>query len=76
MSGHGDYQEVIFEGPPAAAVEAEMAAFIAWYNATSPLNTQNDDDYVPGPVRLLLPIMWFTSIHPFGDGNRRIARYL
>lgn len=74
VSGHGDYQEVIFEGPPAATVEAEMTAFIAWYNATSPLNIYNDDDYVPGPVRSAIAHMWFTSIHPFGDGNGRIAR--
>lgn len=74
VSGHGDYQEIIFEGPPAATVEAEMAAFLAWYNTTSPLNTQNDDDYVPGPVRSAIAHMWFTSIHPFGDGNGRIAR--
>lgn len=74
VSGQGDYEEVIFEGPPAETVEAEMAAFIAWYNATSPFNTNKDEEYLPGPVRSAIAHMWFTSIHPFGDGNGRIAR--
>lgn len=74
VSGNGDYEEVVFEGPPSEVVEAEMAAFIEWYNATSPFNTNNDEDYVPGPVRSAIAHMWFTSIHPFGDGNGRIAR--
>lgn len=74
VSGHGDYEEVVFDGPPGETVEAEMAAFVDWYNATSPLNIDKDVVYVPGPVRSAIAHMWFTSIHPFGDGNGRIAR--
>lgn len=74
VMGHGDYEEVVFEGPPAEILEVEMAAFIDWYNAASPLNTNHSQDYVPGPVRAAIAHMWFTSIHPFADGNGRIAR--
>lgn len=74
VSGHGEYEEVVFEGPPGEIVEAEMASFIEWYNATSPLSNDIDNTYLPGPVRSAIAHMWFTSIHPFGDGNGRIAR--
>lgn len=74
VSGHGDYEEVVFEGPPGEIVEAEMAAFVEWYNTTSPLNADEDIVYIPGPVRSAVAHMWFTSIHPFNDGNGRIAR--
>jgi Fic family protein len=74
VMGHAAYEKVVFEGPPAEAVEAEMAALIDWYNATSPFNNHHGEDYVPGPVRAAIAHMWFTSIHPFGDGNGRIAR--
>lgn len=72
VTGSGDYEEVVFEGPPGDTVEIEMNAFVNWYNSTSPLN--DNDDYLPGPVRSAIAHMWFTSIHPFGDGNGRIAR--
>ncbi len=72
VTGTGDYQRTIFEGPPGNIVENEMEAFINWYNDTSPLN--EDSDHVPGPIRSAIAHMWFTSIHPFGDGNGRIAR--
>ena len=74
VTGQGDYQEVVFEGPPGETVEIEMNAFVDWYSATSPLNMNSDSDYIPGPVRSAIAHMWFTSIHPFGDGNGRIAR--
>ncbi len=72
VSGSGDYEEVVFEGPPGDVVESEMSAFVDWYNSTSCLN--DNSEYVSGPVRSAIAHMWFTSIHPFGDGNGRIAR--
>ena len=72
VSGSGDYEEVVFEGPPGDIVESEMRAFVDWYNSTSHLN--DNGEYVSGPVRSAIAHMWFTSIHPFGDGNGRIAR--
>lgn len=72
ITGFGDYEKVVFEGPPGEAVEAEMNAFIEWYNSTSPL--VDDNCFIPGPIRSAIAHMWFTSIHPFGDGNGRVAR--
>jgi Fic family protein len=72
ISGPEGYEIVVFEGPPGDTVESEMEAFVEWYNKTSPLNP--NANYMPGPVRSAIAHMWFTSIHPFGDGNGRIAR--
>lgn len=72
VTGSGDYEEVVFEGPAGDIVESEMSVFVEWYNSTSHLN--DNSDYIPGPVRSAIAHMWFTSIHPFGDGNGRIAR--
>jgi Fic family protein len=72
VSGNAEYEEVIFEGPPGESVEAEMAEFLDWYNSTSPLNS--NEEYLAGPIRSAIAHMWFTSIHPYGDGNGRIAR--
>jgi Fic family protein len=49
--------------PPRVAVEIE--AFLAWFNA--PLAT----DPV---IKAALAHLWFVTIHPFEDGNGRIAR--
>lgn len=72
ISGPEGYEVVVFEGPPGNIVDSEMEAFVKWYNSTSPLNP--DSNYMSGPVRSAIAHMWFTSIHPFGDGNGRIAR--
>ena len=51
--------------PPAERIADEMGRFLGWYNAT----TQID-----GIVRSALAHLWFVTIHPFEDGNGRIAR--
>lgn len=51
--------------PPAERVAAEMQRFLGWFNAES------DTD---GIVRSALAHLWFVTIHPFEDGNGRIAR--
>ncbi len=70
--GTGDYERVVFEGPPGHTIEDEMSQFVNWYNSTSPF--AKDGTYLPAPVRSAIAHMWFTSIHPFGDGNGRLAR--
>ena len=51
--------------PPAERVVAEMERFLVWFNA------QSDRD---GIIRSALGHLWFVTIHPFEDGNGRIAR--
>jgi len=65
VSGPYGRERVHYSAPPAPKVEAEMKAFIAWFNA--PLTT----DPV---IKAALAHFWFVTIHPFEDGNGRIAR--
>jgi Fic family protein len=66
--------DVIFKAPGVTREEVteQMNEFLAWYNASSPLN--NSDIDMPGPARAAIAHLWFVSIHPFEDGNGRIAR--
>ena len=50
----------------------EMARFIAWFNATGP----DGADPTPALARAGLAHLYFVSIHPYEDGNGRIARTL
>jgi Fic family protein len=65
VSGPIGKERVHFEAPAAPRVEKEMTAFLDWFNANSDLD----------PVmKAGLAHLWFVSIHPFDDGNGRIAR--
>lgn len=65
VSGPIHRQKVHYEAPPAARLEAEMSAFLQWFNS----NMQDDPAIKAGLAHL-----WFVTIHPFEDGNGRIAR--
>jgi Fic family protein len=58
-------QKVHYEAPPAHQLDAEMADFLLWFNVD-----QHDDPV----VKAGLAHLWFVTIHPFEDGNGRIAR--
>jgi Fic family protein len=58
-------EQVHFEAPDAARVEKEMQAFLDWFNGSV------DMDPV---LKAGLAHLWFVTIHPFDDGNGRIAR--
>ncbi len=64
-SGSEGRPHIHFEAPPAARVEREMAAFLDWYNGNEPIDTI---------VKSGIAHLWFVTIHPFEDGNGRIAR--
>ena len=67
VSGPAGREKVHFEAPHADKLEAEMTAFIAWFNGP-----QKTDPVLKAGIAHL----WFVTIHPFEDGNGRIARAL
>ncbi len=65
ISGPFGHEKVHFEAPAAERLEGEMEQFLDWFN--SPLELD--------PVlKAGLAHFWFVTIHPFEDGNGRIAR--
>jgi Fic family protein len=65
VSGPTGREKVHYEAPPAGRVPAEMEKFLAWLaqpGETDPLLAAG------------LAHLWFVTIHPFDDGNGRIAR--
>jgi Fic family protein len=65
VSGPVGRERVHFAAPPAARLEREMTAFLDWFNKPS------DIDEV---LKAGLSHLWFVTVHPFDDGNGRIAR--
>lgn len=65
VSGSVGREKVHFEAPNADRLEDEMAAFLVWFNK------QDDLDPV---LKAGIAHLWFVTIHPFSDGNGRIAR--
>lgn len=66
VSGPVGKETVHYEAPAAPLVQWEMAAFLAWANGTA--------DTMDLVLRAALAHLWFVTIHPFDDGNGRIAR--
>jgi Fic family protein len=65
VSGAIGSERVHYEAPPADKIPAEMAAFLEWVNRTGGTD----------PVlRAAVAHLWFVTLHPFDDGNGRIAR--
>jgi len=65
VSGHLGKRKVHFQAPPAEALAAETDRFLAWANA---------DTGETMLVKAGLAHLWFVTLHPFDDGNGRIAR--
>ena len=63
---------VHYEAPPSAAVADEMARFVRWFNDSEPGGPQP----MPAVQRAAWAHHHFVAIHPFEDGNGRIARQL
>ncbi|MCJ2138225.1 Fic family protein [Methylobacterium sp. J-026] len=66
VSGSWRRERVHFEAPPAAQVAAEMERFLNWF--------EDADDTTDAVLRAAIAHIWFVTIHPFDDGNGRIAR--
>jgi len=72
ISGPLGKETIHFEAPPAKRVEQEMNQFIEWFNGTSP----SGSNPLSTLTRSAIAHLYFVSIHPFVDGNGRIARAL
>ncbi len=66
VSGPMGRQRVHYEAPSAVRLPDEMARFLTWAN--TPATTE------PALIRAGLGHLWFVTLHPFDDGNGRIAR--
>lgn len=65
VSGPIGKQKIHFEAPGADRLEKEMQAFLKWFG--------NNHDIDP-VIKAGIAHLWFVTIHPFEDGNGRIAR--
>ncbi|WP_447922808.1 Fic family protein [Achromobacter aegrifaciens] len=66
VSGPIGRQKVHYEAPAAERLSAELARFLRWVNTP--------DTTEPALIRAGLGHLWFVTLHPFDDGNGRIAR--
>jgi len=65
VSGPVYRRRVHYEAPPAARLSTEIAKFLQWF--------ETDQEFDP-LIKAGLAHLWFVTIHPFDDGNGRIAR--
>lgn len=65
VSGPMGRERVHYQAPEAARLEEEMNRFMDWFNT---------EDNMEPVLKSGLAHLWFVSIHPFDDGNGRIAR--
>lgn len=68
VSGPMGREKVHFEAPPASRLGSEMKRFLGWWEKS----TQSVD----GLLRAALAHLYFVTLHPFEDGNGRLARVL
>ncbi len=67
VSGAFGRERVHYEAPAPSRVPGEMARFLEWFNST---------DGNSCVVRAAIAHLWFVCVHPFEDGNGRLARIL
>lgn len=65
VSGPVGREKIHYEAPPASRLKKEMKNFFVWFNRA------NDLDPV---LKAGIAHLWFVTLHPFDDGNGRIAR--
>lgn len=67
VSGMFGREKIHYIAPSPERVDEEMAHFLDWFNSQEKINSV---------IRSAIAHFWFVSIHPFEDGNGRLARIL
>lgn len=65
VSGPIERRKVHFEAPPASRLMHEVEQFLRWFNL------RGEADPL---IRAGIAHLWFITLHPFDDGNGRVAR--
>lgn len=65
VSGPAGRHRIHFEAPPAEVLDAELDRFVRWAETPS---------RIPTLVKAALAHLWLVTLHPFDDGNGRVAR--
>ena len=68
VSGSVGKEKVHYQAPPAEKLDKEMKGFLDWW--------EKGNGTMEGFLRAAIAHFWFVTIHPFDDGNGRIARAL
>lgn len=67
VSGAMGKEKIHFQAPDAKVLEKEISLFIEWFNA---------DENIDPVIKAGVAHLWLVTLHPFEDGNGRIARAL
>ncbi len=70
VSGYLHKHKIHFEAPPSKEMKDQMNRFIKWFNGSAP----KEKFSISALTRSGIAHLYFVSIHPFEDGNGRIAR--
>lgn len=68
VSGSIGHEKIHYLAPPAKGLNQEMTSFLSWWNQGS--------SQLDGVLRAGIAHFYFVTIHPFDDGNGRLARVL
>ncbi|MGG9970908.1 Fic family protein [Ferruginibacter sp. SUN002] len=65
VSGPMGREKIHYEAPGSELLQHEMKQFFEWFN---------NNNTIDAVIKAAIAHLWFVTIHPFGDGNGRIAR--
>ena len=68
VSGPIGREKIHYEAPPGKSIEKEVTLFLQWW--------QKKQGKLDGILRAAIAGFWFVSIHPYEDGNGRLARVI
>jgi len=73
VSQKANREIVHFQAPPRSELQHELKLFIEWFNSKLKYHASTVDN---GIIRAAIAHLWFITLHPFDDGNGRVARAL